>query len=402
MAAEPISAWDARVLVGGEGTFGTVPNPAASQGLEFVGIDTGNLELGAIRAKKDRNQGRGMTNAYIQGRVAPMPFSLDISMKTRSAVDTVPNESALMKAAGFVQTVNTGVSVVYSLTGMPQSDGSLVTASIYRCTGIGQGTANSSRYLSEQLRGCIVKQVQWTGGDKELMGKFSGDGIGKYHLGYSSSITFADGSGTTLTFASAEEAYRFGIGWYQIENEIIKITTPAAVGGTTATVARAQLSTTGAAHASKPLVPYLPALTYTQAPIPETNVTVTVDSQTIRFQNFDLTFVSGIEMGPGETGSKYIQTPITKRYSLKLTCKGLMRREDVSLLGKAENQVTPIAATIVCGTGTGGIYTFSLPQLEIDPFKVPDAPNDVAYMTVPFRARDTLATGNDMLTVTLT
>jgi len=410
VSAEPISAWDARVLAASEATFGTVPNPAAAQAIEFISIDTGNVELGAVRPKKDRNVGRGMTDGYIVGRVAPMPWSLETSVKTRAAVDTLPHEGALFRAAGLTETVNSGVSVVYSMPGNPFNDAadtgggnSLQSMSLYRCLGIGAGTA-SSRYFAEQMRGCVAKTLSWSGGDKELTLKAAGDAIGKYTLAYSVSITFASGADTTVTFASAEEAYRFatGLGWYQIESEIVKITVAPTAGGTTATASRAQLSSSGVSHAAKPLVPYLPTLSaYTGTPISEVNCSVTLDSQTIRFQSFSVDLNTGIELGPGETGSKYIQTPIVKRYSLKVALKGLMRREDVALLGKAALQATPLALSIVCGTGTGGIATFAAPYCEIDAFKVPDNANDEAYQALTLRTRDS-TTGNDAFTLTLT
>jgi hypothetical protein len=410
MAAEPVDAWDARVLAASEATFGTVPNPAANQAIEFISIDTGNAELGAVRPKKDRNVGRGMTDGYVIGRVAQMPWSLETSVKSRATVDTVPHEAVLYRAAGLSETVNGSSNVTYSIAPNPLNDGfdtgggnSLQSMSLYRCLGVGSG-ATTSRYLAEQMRGCIAKTLSWSGGDKELTLKASGDAIGKYTLAYSLSITFADGSATTITFGSAEEAYRFaqGIGWYQIESEIVKITVTPTAGATTGTVARAQLASSGAAHAAKPLVPYLPTLSaYTGSPISEVNCSVTLDSQTIRFQSFTVEFTSGIELGPGETGSKYIQTPIVKRCSAKVTLKGLMRREDLALLGKASVQATPLALSIVCGTGTGSIATFSLPQCEVDAYKVPDNGNDVAYQSLTLRTRDSTS-GNDLMTLTLT
>lgn len=398
MSAEPIAAWDGRVLVAGESAFGTVPNPAAAQGIEFISIDTGAMELGEVRPRKDRNSGRGMTSSYVVGRVKPMPWSLETSIKSRATNNTTAAEAALYRAAGLGVN-DTGSSIIYSFSGAPLVDAFLVPVSIYRALGIGTNSS-SSRYYAEQLRGGVVKNIQWSGGDRELIAKFSGDAIGKYHLGFSSSVTLADGSGTSLVFANAEEGYRFGLGWYQIESEIIKVTAMN-YSTFTATIARAQLSSTGAAHAAKPMVPYLPSLTYAGNPIAETTCTVTIDSQSIRFTSFVIDFNTGIELGPGETGSAYVQTPIAKRCSAKVTLKGMMRREDVALLGKANQKATPLACTIVCGTGAGSIVTFSLPYCELDAMAVPDNANDMAMWSISLRTRDS-ATGNDLFGFTLT
>lgn len=400
MSAEPIDVWDTRCLAASESSFGTTPNPAASQAMEFISIDTGPQETGDFRPKKDRNSGRGMTDGYVKGRVKPLPWNMVTSVKTRADADDVPVEHPLYAAAGLKRTINSGTSVVYSLVGAPVQSGDFSSLSIYRAIGVGTDST-SNRYFAEQLRGGIVQEITFSGGDRELTTRFGGQAIGKYHLGFSNSITFSDGSGTTLTFGSAEEAYRFDRGWYQIESEVVKITSDMVAGDTSCTVSRAQLSTSGAAHAAKPLVPYLPTVAYTGSPIPETTCTVSIDSQTIRFTSFEISFTSGLDMGPGETGSVYVQTPIVKRYTVKVTLKGMMRREDVALLGKAKRQKTPCAVSIVCGTGAGGIVTFSLPYTEIDAMPVPDNANDVAMWSVGLRTRDS-STGNDLMTMTLT
>lgn len=402
MSAEVINSWDKKLLAASEGNvgggWGTTPNPAAGQVLEFVDIDPGPVEVGEIRPKKDRAAGRGMQTGFVKGRVKPIGWGLNITQKSRATVATVPNESALMKAAGLVETVNGGTSVVYTPTPTPIESAAFSGLSLYYRNGQG-GTAPSA-YAAEQLRGGIVKQITWMGGDRELSTKFDGEAIGKYHLGYSASITLADGVGTSLVFANAEEAYRFGqVGWYQVENEIIKITA-INYATFTATIARAQLGSTGAAHAAKALYPYLPAVSYNGSVLSEVSASVVFDAQTIRFQSFELALTTGLEMGPGETGSAYVQTPIVKRYNLKATLKGLMRREDMALIGKATQQTNPLALTITCGTGAGGIVTFSVPYCEVEPISLPDDSNGPQMLSLPLRMRDNA--GNDMFSVTYT
>lgn len=402
MASELINSWDKKVLAASEGNvgsgWGTTPAPAASQVLEFISIDSGTVEVGEIRAKKDRAVGRGMTTGYVKGRVKPIAWSLDVAPKSRAAADTVPSEAALLKAAGLVQTVTGATSVAYTLSGAPIEAGAFSGLSLYYRNGLG-GTTPSA-YLAEQLRGGVTKQIVWSGGDRELTQKFSGEAIGKYHLGYSASVTLADGVGLSLVFASEEEAYRFGkVGWYQIESEIIKVT-DLTYSTFTAVIARAQVGSSGAAHAAKPMYPYFPAVSYTGAPLSEVNCTVSVGGQTIRFQSFELSLTTGMEMGPGETGSAYVQTPVVKRYDCKATLKGLMRREDVALFGKCTEQKTPVALSIVAGTGAGGIQTFSAPYCEVDPIKTEDDANGPQLLNLPLRMRD--SAGNDMLSVTYT
>lgn len=396
MSGESVNGWDAAVLLVSDAslaTFGTVVAPAAAQAFEFIDCDMGPMEVGDVRGKKDRNPGRGMQNAFVEGRVKPIPFSIDASVKSRAAADTVPRESVLYKAAGLLETVNAATSVVYTVPADPVGAASLLGASMYRVFGKSPYT-----YEAEQLRGCVVKTLSWSGGDKELMLKAAGEGIGKYVLGYSASVTMLIGA-TTLTFANAEEAYRFGFGYYQVESEVILIT--ARPSTTTATITRAQLGTSAAAHTTVPMRAYIPSLTYAGSPISEGGTcTATFDGVATRVLSWGIDLTTGIDLLPGESGSKYVQAPKVVRYDGKVNAKLVLAREQVSLLGKARDRNT-CALTIVQSTGTaGGIVTFSIPYTEVVAMKVPSTTNDVAIVDVAFRLRDN--TANDMLSISYT
>lgn len=395
MAGESVNGWDSRVLAASESSFGTTPNPAAAQVLETISCKMGPAQVGQTRAKRDRNLGRGMQAGWVEGRVMPIPFSIETSVKTRADADDVPAESVLYKAAGLTQSINSGTNVNYAMSSSPLSDGAFSALSLYRAFG-----ANLYRYEAEQLRGGVIKSLAWSGGDKELTLQASGDAVGKYHLGYSASVTLADGSGTSLQFASAEEGYRFALGWYQIENEIVKITAMD-YATYTATLLRAQLSSSGAAHSGAPMYPYLPALTYgAQVPISEANCTVTVDSQAIRCLSFTVNVGTGLDLLPGETGSAFIQGPKAVRYTAGAKLRLVLSREHVALLGKAKYR-NSVAVAIVCATPAataGKTVTFNMPYAEVRPFEVPDTANDVAIVDVDIEARDSAA-GNDMFTL---
>lgn len=387
---EPVNAWDAACLLKSEATFGTTPDPATDQSFEFISCDTGPAELGEIRPKKDRGVGRGMQSAWVEGRYKPIPWSIESSVKSRATNATVPAEAPLYKAAGMTEAVG-GSSVTYTLAGAPDVYG----LSLYRIFG-----KSPYSYEAEQLRGGVAKTLSWSGGDAELMLKASGEAISKSHLGYSASITLADGSGTSLVFADAEEGYRFGLGFYQCQSEVIKITAMN-YSTFTATIARAQLSTTGAAHSAQVLRPYIPTLTYAGSPISEGGTcTVTIGGVAYRAMSWGIDFTTGIDLLPGQTGSAYVLGNKVIRYDAKVSVKLVLTREQVGLFGKAKARATQ-SISLVQSTGVaGGIATFALPYTEIDPFKVPDTANDVAIVDLSFRCRDN--SGNDMLTLTLT
>lgn len=394
MAFEPTNAWDMRVLAASESTLGTTPNAAAAQALEAISCSLGPPELGNTRDKLDRHQGRGQRSAFVEGRVDPIPFTVEASVRSRTAADTVPDIAPLLKAAGLLQTVNGATSVVYTMNNNPNENSAFSPLSLYRI--LGSGTA---RYQAEQMRGGLVKRLNFSGGDKELIVKADGEGLGKYHLGYAPSITLANGVVTSLSFASVEESYRFSLGWYIVESEIILIQSVNYSAGT-AVIARGQLGSMAAAHAAQPLYPYVPTLTYAGSPISEQNVTCTLDSQTLRVLNFSFDVSTGGDFLPGESGSKYRQGTKWTRYDVTGKLRLVLHREDVALLGK-HTQRKSVAYTLVCGTGAGSIVTFSMPQTEIEVGPVPDTANDVAIVDVTVKGKDSTS-GNDMLTITLT
>jgi hypothetical protein len=397
MAGEPINAWDMRVLAGSEASLGTVPALAAAQYLECINLSLGPAaELGRTRPKQDRNLGRGWTKDFVTGRVEAIAFDMMMSVKSRSAVDADSKELALMKAGGLLQTVSAGVSETYTMPADPIGAASFASVSLLRGFG-----PDLYRYEAEQLRGGVVRAIEYSGGDKELMAKFSGVGIGKYALGYVASITLADGSGTTLTL-SETDSRKIGPGFYKVESEVIQVTgTNANQGDTSRSILRAQLGTTGAAHAAKPMVPHMPSgLSATGSPISEANCTVTIDSIAHRALSFSLHIDTGMDLLPGETGSAYVQGVKCTRSKVTGSVKMNLLKEYTADIGKAVNRKS-VPISIVCGTGTGGIVTFTLAQSELRPFVVPDTANDVAVVEVPFESFDS-SSGNDQLSIVKT
>ena len=371
-----------------EATFGTTPALATGQAIELITCDMGPAEVGVTRAKKDKTEGRGMTNQYIEGHVAPIAFSATTSVKSRATATTVPKESDLYEAAGLIETVG-GANVAYALTANPTPVG----LSILKALGTG-----ATCYAAEQGRGGCMQSLAWSGGDQELTLKVGGAFAGKYHLGYVDSVTFAAATGDPDA-VSVEYAHRLALGYYQVESEVVLLTAiNYATGALTTT--RAQLATSGAAHAAKPMYPHVPTLTLAGSPISEANFTVTIDGVAILATGFEVALETGLKHRPAEAGSKYVQGLYATRYNVKPTVKMLLHREDVALIGKA-TQRKNCAITIVAGTGAGSIVTFSMPQCEARFGALPDVQNDAVAISLPFECRDSSA-ANDMFTLVCT
>ncbi len=389
MGVNPVRQYEARVLAVVESTFGTPPDPAAAQYLEAVSVNMGPASTGVIRPKQDRHIGRSMQNDWVEGRKELVPWTLETAVKGRADADDAPSEDAFYRAAGLLRTINAATSVVYATQGAHTPIG--LTMDVVR----GDGAAAQ---LAERGYGGAVESLKWMGGDKELMLSAGGKFIDKQTRGKIDSITLASGVVTTLTI-TAEESYRLGLGYYLCESEIIEVTacTP---GGTSATIERAQLASTGVAHTAQPLVPYLPAVSNpTGRPLAESTSTFTCDSAALRLQSWEVSLQTGIAHLPGETGSERIQGLKVVRYDLSVTAKGVLYEDYVSLLGKATARRN-CALTIVQGTGAGRIATFSLPYTELVAVPVADSRDDVALVDLSWRVRDNGA--SDAFTLTLT
>lgn len=406
MGANPTNAWDMLVLAATETTLGTTPTPAsqAAYGLlavEAISCSLGPAEVGVIRAKQDRAQGRGETSGWVEGRIMPIPWTFESSLKSRAAVDTASHLLAFLRACGFLHTINGSTNVTITVPSQPIEGGAFAGVSLTRILGSGLGVQEA-----EVLRGCVGKTLNLSGGAGELLAKFAGVGMGKSVaagsaavLGKLDSITVLIGA-TSLTI-TAEESYRLAPGYYLCESEVIQVTACAA-GGTSATIARAALGSTAAAHTAQPLVPYRPTPTFAGSPIAEPTSTFTLGGVALRCRSWHIDITTGMDLLEPETGSRYSQGAKYGRCSVKVGVQLVLSGDQVSLLGKVQAQPN-LACAIVQGTGTGGIFTANMPNCAIDPFTVPDTANDVAVVDLSLRVRDGAATtGSDLLNVVLT
>ncbi len=403
MSANPVNAWDMLVQAITETTLGTTPAPAstaayAALAVEAINCDLGPAESGVIRPKQDRAQGRGPTSGFIEGRVERIPWTFDASIKSRAAVDTASHLLPFFKAAGLLHTINGSTNVTISTPSEPIEDGTFAGMTLRRF--LGSGLAGSE---AETLRGCVAKTLRIEGGAGELLAKFAGVGMGKTtaagQAGVQGQLDSISGTdiATTLTI-SAAESYRFGLGYYLWESEIILVTacTP---GGTSATVTRGALSSTAAAHTSKPIVPYRPTPTYVGSPIAEPTSTVTVDGVAVRARSWFAEITTGMDLLEPETGSRYSQGAKYGRTGLSVGMQLVLSGDQVSLLGKATAKKS-VAVAIVQGTGTGGIFTFNIPACELVTPKTPDTANDIAIVDVTLRPYE--ATADALFNIVLT
>lgn len=99
-----------------ESTYGTIPTIAGSDAILVVG-DPPDFDPLGNAVSSDRNAVRALTNARLAPRVAGAAptFNFRTELKGSGAAGTAPRIGRLLRACGFVETVNAGVSVVYTL-----------------------------------------------------------------------------------------------------------------------------------------------------------------------------------------------------------------------------------------------------------------------------------------------
>ena len=397
---QPVNSWDMALRAVSETTFGTTPTPADAAAykagfLQCINASLGPAaQVGVVRAKQDRGIGRGETEGYVEGRVEPIDWNVMLSVKSRTANDTAPLELAIYKAAGL-NCQDAGATYTLTPSATPIESSHFAGLSMQRF--LGKGLA---AYQSELLRGGVCRSLKFEGGDKELMLTASGAGVGKRSLGMVTA-TFTDGSTTTMTLASTEDSYRIDLGYYLIESEVVLVTAYTA-GNATATATRAQLGTTGAAHAAADAFPYIPALTsqFTGSPISEASSSVDLAGVSgVRCISWSFELVTGMELRPGETGSQTIQGAHYKRMAVKLNLRLVLSQTQLTMIGRARSRPS-VACTVNQGSGTGSLFSIACAQGEIANFVVPDTTNDIAVVDVGLRIRDSVA-GNDSFTITL-
>lgn len=395
MSANPVNAWDLRLLAVNESTFGTAVDPAASQALQVISADFGPNESPNVRPMRDRSIGRGMQSAFISGDTDPIPWTVIQSVKSRADQDDPIREAAFYAAAGMTSTTNVSTSRVLSMTSTPIESGTFQGLTLRRNLGSGAGAQ-----FGEVMRGGVCTKLVWSGGNREVELAASGKAIAKDTFGQIDSITLADGSTTALTI-TAQESYLLAPGYYICESEIIRVVS-VTYGGTSAVIARAQLSSSGVAHTAQPLRPYIPTgISYGGSPISEVNSTCVLGSiSPIRLTEWSVDFTTGLDLLPHETSSSYVQGPKQVRYDVTYKMKAVLLGNRVDLANMSKQRAN-VAVSLSQGTGNGGIVTFASSNCEVMPFTVPDTANDVAIVDLQLRVRDG-GTASDALTVTFT
>lgn len=383
-----------------EAVLGTAVAPAnaaayAAQALSTIECDLGDAQSGEVRAKQDRGLSRDMQDGFVEGRYAPVPWNVMLSLKTRAAADTVPGEVALWKSAGLGRTVNAATSYVLAPTNTPVESADLVTQTFTRIVGRSPGEMEYERLL-----GCFADTVKIEGGDKEVMATFSGFGREKATGTSVASITVLIAA-TTIT-CTAAESYAYAAGYYICESEVILVG-PVTYGGTTINITRAQLGTAAAAHTAQPIYPYIPTgLTYAGNPISEAlTTTATIFGIAVPVLKWGVTIKTGLSASPGETGSPYFQKIVTRRVDVEANFDLLLKGDDVRHFNRARSRAAN-AVTLVQGTTAGGIVTIGLPYTELVAPAAKDSANDSITVSCSLRVRGNAGATPNSFSVTLT
>lgn len=389
-----VNGWDRASYAWANGSEPASTAAFSAAGLALITMDTGPAAaLGAIRDMPDRAAGRSMRSNWIEGRVAPIPFSVVAAVKQRSAIDASPVELALLKACGFTVTTNASTSVVLGYNSAPIDGGSFVAADLARI--IGSSPAASE---AEVLRKCCVRTLTIEGGDKELRYTFAGEALSKESRATIETLT-VDGSSTTISLGSAAAARAAGVGYYICESEIFKVTAVNYATGDL-TVVRGALSSSAAAHSSKPAYPYRAVPTYATTPIAESLTTnVEIAGVAMRATSWRAVIQTGMEALPGETGSKFSQGFLSRRVDPTIEVAVIAKGDDLKLIQRAAQRDT-VTVKLEQGTVAGGRFSLLASYCELDMPTLTEPENGPSEFALTFRLREN--TGNDMLSIVLT
>lgn len=403
MGSNVVPGYNPILFVADESALGTAVAPAdtaafGAQALSTIEADMGPVQAPDTRGKQDRGLSRDMQDGFVSGRYLAVPWNVVTSLKTRGDADDAPRELALWKATGLKRTVNSSTSYVLSPSNTPVASLDFVSQTMTRVLGRSPGEMELERLL-----GCFAESVKLEGGDKEVTATFSGQAQQKGVGTGLASISLADGSATSLT-VSAAESYALCEGLYICESEIIGIGS-VTYGGTSVSIQRGMLGTSGAAHSSKPLYPYIPLsdISYAGTPISEAlTTTFTFDGGAFPVLNWSVDIKTGLQALPGETGSALpFQGLKATRVDVACSLNFLLKGDDVRKFNKARAR-TDMAVSIVQGTTAGGIITVSFPHCELVAPTAKDNANDSIPVSATLRIRGSGASTPDSFAITLT
>ena len=302
------------------------------------------------------------------------------------AAGTAPDEGELLRGLFGTETVNSGTSVVYTLS----SSQTIPTFTIHK---------EDSGVLMRSGTGCVVNQGKFSfKGGADAMSSYSGMGMQYAHTG---STTLNDASAnnadTTVTIATAD-INNFST------NSYIQIGTSTGhqvTGGAGTATLTISPGLTGGQSNGAAVTPYVPSETISSTVVPVTLGTVTLAGTSLPFTEAEVEIDNGFKPNDQQGGIAYVTDFIRGFRTVKGSVTVRATKDQILQLGNYNTAVaTTQALVIAVGNVAGYRFSFSFPYAEINLAEIDVPEADEAIIKLPFEALAS-SSGNDEVALTV-
>jgi hypothetical protein len=375
-----------KLFVVAESTYGAAAAaPAATDALRFL---EASFTQAIERAPRDDKRATRSLLELIQRRKT-VDWSVSGYLLPSGAAGTAPDGWDELLTAGFgTETINAGVSVVYTLAleGCP-------SLTLHRAFGL----SSTQSQGGEMIRGAVVSSVNFAlSGSDEAKVTVSGFAADVLRAGVG---TVSTDDGSDVVLAEADRARAFDAGMYvDVDSESGLLISAVDEGTNTLTMAAHTAQT-----AADPVVPSVVPLAQTFAagasPIAGILGSTDLDSSSFNIISAEINVSNNDNPHNDRYGSD--KTTSFNRGNRSVTGNMVVRLTDTNFVDIARTKNNELRdLQIVSGTSAGSIATFDLNQVNFDYSAInPGGPEDI-QVTLPFTALASSA--EDELTLTLT
>lgn len=367
-----------------EGPYGVLVQPVAADGVKVLAANLGSPAIERV-TRADNRSTRSIVER-ITGKGGPVEWSVEGYLIPSGAAGTPPDWGpALIKAAMGVETINGGVSVVYTLGETQGQNGSL---SLHD---------NTSKALLESIAGVFVDEfaIKGTGGDPV---RITAAGMGSTHqLTGRSTLDGALSGGESAATVDDPENYE--------EGSLIQIGTSDgagaghAVSDVTGSVLTFSPTVTGAQADESVVAPFTPTPTTAGSPLPGIAGSLTIDAEAFPVTSYEVTLKNNFEAHHDEAFQQFVTDYHENIREVRGQVTVRAREDQIKRLGQRKAFAThPFVFTI--GTVAGKILTMSLPTVEFEFAPVDKPESGTAMINIPFLAL--APSGGDELSLTFT
>lgn len=376
-----------RVFAKSETTFGTFVKPVATDAIKTIGA----VKMEPSQERKfrgDNRNSRGRGTEMIDGKIPPVPWSLETYLLPSGSAGVAPDVGELLKRALGTETVTGGTKVDYTLSGI-QALGSL---SIEQW--LHDGAASPQGVLMEAIFGAWVEQLTIKiSGTEEPRLLFEGAAAKYAGTAFGTTTGTVTAPATTFTLAAADA------GALQV-GSVIKIGTDDNAGagyevtavdsaGTGITYTPALgVTQTGAT----PIRPFAPSETTAGSPLGVTLGSLTVDAVALPVIAFELVSKNNNKAMDEEVGqtnaTDYI--PGEREVSGSITYKG--RRDNlIYWMQRWRTATRDLLVTVGNTAGKRLKVNVDFAKFNFDALEIPE--KEEVVVALPFDALE--SAGND-------